>query len=71
MSESISEEKKGPLPESEDTEFLNAYFAPGIEPDDIAPFWALRQKTLTLQAFVTLFRGSETDVLLRLLVLSE
>ncbi len=71
MSESISEEKKGPLPESEDTEFLNAYFAPGIEPDDIAPFWALRQKSLTLRAFVTLFRGSETDVLLRLLVLSE
>ena len=45
--------------------------APGIDPEDIAPLWLLQSKLPVLEAFMTLFRGSMTDSLVRLLVLGE
>src|SRR5262245_16912860 len=45
--------------------------APGIDPEDIAPLWLLQSKLPILEAFMTLFRGSMTDSLVRLLVLGE
>src|SRR5215218_6972507 len=44
---------------------------PGIDPEDIAPLWLLQSKLPVLEAFMTLFRGSMTDSLVRLLVLGE
>jgi len=46
-------------------------FAKDVDPEDIAPFWNLRQKAPLLNSFVTLFRGTEMEITLRLLVLSE
>ena len=40
--------------------------APGIDPEDIAPLWLLQSKLPVLEAFMTLFRGSMTDSLVRL-----
>jgi DNA-binding HxlR family transcriptional regulator len=45
--------------------------APGIDPEDIAPLWLLQSKLPVLEAFMTLFRGSMSDSLVRLLVLGE
>jgi DNA-binding HxlR family transcriptional regulator/5'-deoxynucleotidase YfbR-like HD superfamily hydrolase len=45
--------------------------APGIDPEDIPPLWLLQSKLPVLEAFMTLFRGSMTDSLVRLLVLGE
>jgi hypothetical protein len=45
--------------------------APGIDPEDIAPLWLLQSKLPVLEAFMTLFRGSMNDSLVRLLVLGE
>jgi hypothetical protein len=45
--------------------------APGIDPEDIAPLWLLQSKLPVLEAFLTLFRGSLSDSLVRLLVLGE
>ena len=46
-------------------------FAAGVNPDDIAPFWNLGTKLPLLNAFITLFSGSDIYVMLRLLVLME
>jgi hypothetical protein len=45
--------------------------APGIDPEDITPLWLLQSKLPVLEAFLTLFRGSLSDSLVRLLVLGE
>jgi hypothetical protein len=45
--------------------------APGIDPEDITPLWLLQSKLPVLEAFMTLFRGSMSDSLVRLLVLGE
>ena len=45
--------------------------APGIDPEDIPPLWLLQSKLPVLEAFMTLFRGSMSDSLVRLLVLGE
>jgi hypothetical protein len=44
---------------------------PGIDPEDITPLWLLQSKLPVLEAFMTLFRGSMSDSLVRLLVLGE
>ena len=44
---------------------------PGIDPEDIAPLWLLQSKLPVLEAFMTLFRGSMTDSVVRLLILGE
>jgi hypothetical protein len=45
--------------------------APGIDPEDIPPLWLLQSRLPVLEAFMTLFRGSMSDSLVRLLVLGE
>jgi hypothetical protein len=45
--------------------------APGIDPEDITPLWLLHSRLPVLEAFLTLFRGSLSDSLVRLLVLGE
>lgn len=45
--------------------------APGVDPEDITPLWLLHSKLPVLEAFVTLFRGSMGDSLVRLLILGE
>jgi hypothetical protein len=45
--------------------------APGIDPEDVTPLWLLQSKLPVLEAFMTLFRGSLSDSLVRLLVLGE
>jgi hypothetical protein len=45
--------------------------APGIDPEDIPPLWLLRSRLPILEAFLTLFRGSLSDSLVRLLILGE
>lgn len=45
--------------------------APGIDPEDITPLWLLRSRLPAIEAFLTLFRGSLSDSLVRLLVLGE
>jgi DNA-binding HxlR family transcriptional regulator len=45
--------------------------APGVDPEDITPLWLLQSKLPVLEAFVTLFRGSMSDSLVRLLILGE
>src|SRR5919109_3141652 len=45
--------------------------APGIDPEDIPPLWLLQSKLPVLEAFMTLFRGSMSDSLVRLLILGE
>ncbi|MGC2424198.1 MAG: hypothetical protein WA666_07605 [Nitrospirota bacterium] len=46
-------------------------FAVGVNPDDITPFWNLNSRLPLLNAFITLFSGSDIYVVLRLLVLME
>jgi hypothetical protein len=46
-------------------------FAAGVNPDDITPFWNLNSRLPILNAFITLFSGSDIYVVLRLLVLRE
>ncbi len=64
-SENIDQFSQGPEGAEE------SYFAYGIDPDDISPFWNLKQKSPLLNAFAALFQGPETYTLLRLLVLAE
>src|ERR687896_57841 len=45
--------------------------APGIDPEDITPLWLLQSKLPVLEAFMTLFRGTMSDSLVRLLVVGE
>jgi hypothetical protein len=45
--------------------------APGIDPEDVTSLWLLHSRLPVLEAFTTLFRGSLSDSLVRLLVLGE
>ena len=47
------------------------YFRPGIEPADLPSLFPLLRAHEALNAFTALFRGSDDDVLIRLLVLRE
>lgn len=50
---------------------LDEILAPGIDPDDVPELATLVGARPLVGAFITLFRGSEAEVLLRLLVLRE
>ncbi|WP_293761794.1 hypothetical protein [uncultured Aquitalea sp.] len=52
-------------------ESLDEFFQPGIAPDSLATVGRLRQAWPYLAVFVTLFRGGDEEVLMRLLVLHE
>ncbi len=47
------------------------YFRPGIEPEDLPALFPLLRARDALGAFTALFRGTDEDVLIRLLVLRE
>ena len=47
------------------------YFRSGVEPEDIPALFPLLRAKESLAAFTALFRGSDDDVLVRLLVLRE
>ncbi|AYH44214.1 hypothetical protein [Azoarcus sp. DN11] len=50
---------------------LADFLAPGVAADDVPELGALAAARPLIDAFITLFRGSEAEVLLRLLVLRE
>jgi len=50
---------------------LGDFLAPGVRSDDVPELAALAAAQPLVDAFITLFRGSEAEVLLRLLVLRE
>ncbi|MBM3117368.1 hypothetical protein [Jeongeupia naejangsanensis] len=50
---------------------LDDFFAPGFVPADLGPLAGLMRARPVLNAFITLFRGGEDEVLVRLLVLRE
>lgn len=50
---------------------LTEFLAQGVEADDVPELASLASAQPILDAFITLFRGSEAEVLLRLLVLRE
>ncbi|BCL76505.1 hypothetical protein JHS3_22410 [Jeongeupia sp. HS-3] len=50
---------------------LDDFFAPGFVPADLGPLAGLLRARNVLNAFITLFRGGEDEVLVRLLVLRE
>ncbi|NMG03600.1 hypothetical protein GPA21_11535, partial [Azoarcus taiwanensis] len=50
---------------------LSEFLAPGVTADDVPELAPLAAARPILDAFITLFRGSEAEVLLRLLVLRE
>ncbi len=50
---------------------LADFLAPGVEADDVPELAPLTAARPLIDAFITLFRGSEAEVLLRLLVLRE
>jgi len=47
------------------------YFRPGVEPEDLPALFPLLRSRDSLSAFTALFRGTDDDVLIRLLVLRE
>lgn len=47
------------------------FFRPGVEPEDLPALFPLLRSRDALSAFTALFRGSDEDVLIRLLVLRE
>ena len=51
--------------------FLSDFLAPGVDPDEVPELAALAPARPLLDAFITLFRGTEAEVLMRLLVLRE
>ncbi|MCL4474653.1 MAG: hypothetical protein M1508_00295 [Nitrospirae bacterium] len=57
--------------ERNDNSTIESYFDQGVDPDDIPSFWTLKNHLPRLYAFVGLFRGSEEDILVRLLFLME
>ncbi len=59
------------MPKSTGKEALFPALAPGIDPEDITPLWLLQSRLPVLEAFLTLFRGSLSDSLVRLLILGE
>lgn len=50
---------------------VGEYFRPGVEPEDLPALFPLLRARDALAAFTALFRGSDDDVLVRLLVLRE
>ncbi len=61
----------GHVPEDEQQTSLQAYFKPGVSPDDIEQVFRLQRAQPLLQAFTALFHGGFDSVLVRLLVLGE
>ena len=55
------------LPDFDLAEFLT----PGIEPDDVPALWSLVRSRELINTFITLFRGGEEEVFIRLHVLRE
>ena len=51
--------------------FLSDFLAPGVDADEVPELAALASARPLLDAFITLFRGTEAEVLMRLLVLRE
>lgn len=51
--------------------FLSDFLAPGVDADEVPELAALDAARPLLDAFITLFRGTEAEVLMRLLVLRE
>lgn len=51
--------------------FLSDFLAPGVDADEVPELAALNAARPLLDAFITLFRGTEAEVLMRLLVLRE
>ncbi len=52
-------------------EDIQEYFVPGIDVDDVASLWNLKQRFSLLDAFTTIFRGEPTGVIVRLHVLLD
>jgi len=50
---------------------LEEFFAPGVEAGDLPALFPLLRAREALDAFITLFRGGEDEVMVRLLVLRE
>ncbi|MDQ7990946.1 MAG: hypothetical protein REI09_15050 [Candidatus Dactylopiibacterium sp.] len=50
---------------------LANFLTPGVEPDDVPALWSLVRSRELIQTFITLFRGGEEEVLIRLHVLRE
>ena len=51
--------------------FPEEYFRAGVEPEDLPALFPLLRARDALGAFIALFRGTDEDVLIRLLVLRE
>ena len=51
--------------------FLSDFLSPGVDADEVPELAALASARPLLDAFITLFRGTEAEVLMRLLVLRE
>ncbi|MFU2488821.1 hypothetical protein [Thauera sp. WH-1] len=51
--------------------FLSDFLAPGVDADEVPELATLTSARPLLEAFITLFRGTEAEVLMRLLVLRE
>lgn len=51
--------------------FFEDYFRPGVTPEDLPALFPLMRSKDALGAFTALFRGSDGDVMIRLLVLRE
>lgn len=52
-----------------DNEHLDGYFKPGVTPEDIPELYPLLRSREALAAFISLFRGTEASVIVRLMVL--
>ncbi|GAB2882630.1 hypothetical protein GCM10027046_08610 [Uliginosibacterium flavum] len=50
---------------------LAEFLTPGIEPDDVPALWSLVRSRELINTFITLFRGGEEEVFIRLHVLRE
>ncbi|HSD40121.1 MAG TPA: hypothetical protein VLC92_21655 [Rhodocyclaceae bacterium] len=50
---------------------LQSFLTPGVEPDDVPTLWALVRARPLVDTFITLFRGGEEEVFIRLHVLRE
>ncbi len=51
--------------------FPEEYFRAGVEPEELPALFPLLRARDALDAFIALFRGTNEDVLIRLLVLRE
>lgn len=50
---------------------LAEFLSPGVSPDDVPELWALVRSRALINTFITLFRGGEEEVFIRLHVLRE